>query len=101
MGTKLKKVKKREYSEAFYIVRSELNKIDPMGLAPGEFCPIDEYDPEVEMILAKLKYGTDYIQLSKDMSEIFSYMFAENFSESIFHDCAKNILEQYRKFTQQ
>lgn len=92
--------KKQEYSEMFDIVRNELNKLDPMGLTPGDCCPIDEYDSETETVLTKLKNDTDYVQLAKDMCEIFSQMFDEKFSESIFYDCAKNILAKYQIFTQ-
>ena len=81
----------------FNIIRDELNKLDPMKLYPGTICPIDEYDPEVAMILAILKKDLSYIELSKNISEIFSQMFGNFFSEKLFYNCAKKILEQLNK----
>lgn len=85
---------KKQYEGMFYIVRNELNKVDPMGLAPGKYCPIDEYDPETTMVLTKIKNGIDYIELSKSIGLIFDEMFGEEFSESMFYGCSKNILEK-------
>ena len=85
---------KQKYKAMFDIVRGELNKVDPMGLEPNKFCPIDEYDPETEMVLAEIKDRVDYIELAKHIGLIFSKMFDNDFSESMFYDCARNILEQ-------
>ena len=76
------------------IVRSELNKVDPMGLKPDESCPTNEYDLEAEMVLAQIKEGMELVELAKQIALIFSKMFGKDFSESMFYDCAKNILEQ-------
>lgn len=88
------KAQKIKHKNTFDIVRNELNKVDPMGLKPDEFSPIDEYDPETEMVLAQIKYGMEYIELAKHIASIFSKMFDERFSEDAFYDCAKNILER-------
>lgn len=82
------------YFEMFNIVRNELNKADPMGLQPGVFAPADEYAPETTKILAKLRSGIDYIELSQRISAVFLEMFDEKFSKTVFYACAKNILEQ-------
>lgn len=85
---------KLKYIRMFDIVRSELNKVDPMGLEPDKSCPIDEYNPETERVLAKIKDGMDYVELAKHIGAIFTEMFGKDFSEEMFYDCAKNILEQ-------
>ncbi len=82
---------KENYSKMFSIVREEVNKLDPMGLAPGETTPIDEYDEEVEMILTNIESAKNYQDLSKNIKDIFNEMFDENFEEKLFYDCAKNI----------
>lgn len=85
---------KLKYIRTFDTVRGELNKVDPMGLEPGKSCPIDEYNPETEMVLAAIKDGIDYVELAKQIGAIFTEMFGKDFEESMFYDCAKNILEQ-------
>lgn len=91
------KSKKDKYKFDFNIVREEINFLDPMGLSPGESVPFDEYNVEVEMILTKLNKTDDYTLLAKEMQEIFNKMFDENFSEKIFFDCAKRIIERTQK----
>lgn len=94
MLTAENKALKIKHKKMFDIVRSELNKVDPMGLEPDKSCPIDEYNPETEMVLAKIKDGMDYLELAKHIGAIFTEMFGRDFEESMFYDCAKNILEQ-------
>ena len=85
---------KLKHIRMFDTVRNELNKVDPMGLEPGKSCPIDEYNPETERVLAQIKEGMDSVELAKHISAIFTEMFGKDFSEDMFYDCAKNILEQ-------
>lgn len=83
-----------KYRKSFEIIRTELNRVDPMGLFPEQFAPIDEYDNETEMILSKIKSETNYIVLSDIIAAVFSEMFDEAFSKEMFYNCAGNILKQ-------
>ncbi|WDL96212.1 DUF1871 family protein [Alicyclobacillus sp. ALC3] len=38
--------------QSFAAVREVINEWDPVGLHPGAFAPVDEYDPEVSEIVA-------------------------------------------------
>ncbi len=91
------KSKKDKYKIDFNIVREELNLLDPMGLSPGKFTPIDEYNVEIETILIKSNKTDDYSILAKEMQAIFNKMFDENFKEEMFYDCAKRIIERTQK----
>ncbi|MBD5132791.1 MAG: DUF1871 family protein [Clostridiales bacterium] len=88
---------KQKYELIFNIIRTELNKVDPMGLCPGEFAPINEYDPETAMVVNKIKDVENYVELAKEISIVFDEMFGEKFDESSFYNCAHNILEEVNK----
>lgn len=65
-----------------------------MGLSPGEMCPIDECDQEVEMIVPALRSCKDERVLAEKMANIFKLQFDEDFSSEIFDACSKNILKK-------
>ena len=83
---------KNKYNTIFKIVRQKLNKLDPMGFDPGETCPIDEYNQEVEMILPALRSAKNEHELAQTMASIFKSQFGQEFSAEMFDVCAKNIL---------
>lgn len=81
----------------FEIVRYELNKTDPMQLCPGFVASIDENDPETRLVLTKIVAAATYVELAKEISNIFHEMFGESFPEKMFFSCAQNILERINK----
>lgn len=90
----MNKALKIKHKKMLDIVRNELNQVDPMGFRHDESCPIEEYNLEAEMVLAQIKEGIELVELAKQIALIFSKMFGKDFEESMFYDCARNILDR-------
>lgn len=81
----------------FEIVRTELNKVDPLGIVFSNKNLIDEYDSENKKILAIVETQTDYKEFAKKICEIFIDSTELDLTPENFFDCAKNILERKNK----
>ncbi len=58
-------------------IREVINRHDPIGLiAYG--CPSDEYDPEIQKIIPKIKIAKSVLELHDSVYSIFCEMFNKN-----------------------
>ena len=81
----------------FEIVRTELNKVDPVGVVIANKNLIDEYDSEIKKILAIIDSQADYKTFAEKICEIFIDSTELDLTPENFFDCAKNILERENK----
>jgi hypothetical protein len=85
---------KQEYRRLFDDVRSILNRYDLMRLiAMG--CPEDEYEPEVERILPRLRDARDAGEVAVTIQDVFTRMFNERQDESEVARAAEEIWAIY------
>ena len=70
-----------DYAQLFRDVRAIVNRHDLMGLiAMG--CPEDEYEPEVERILPKLRDAGAATDVEAIVQDVFIEMFSERQDEA-------------------
>ncbi len=63
----------------FAAVREVINEWDPVGLHPGAFAPVDEYDPEVSDIVAFVGDASlSVATLGELVYEVFETWFGED-----------------------
>jgi hypothetical protein len=85
---------KQEYRWLFEDVRSVLNRHDLMRLiAMG--CPEDEYEPEVERILARLRDARGAGDVAVIVQDVFTELFDEHQDESEVASAAEDVWAIY------
>jgi len=83
-----------KHKKIYYIVREELNKIDPLGVIKCNENLIDEYDMETKIIIPLINNYSDYKEFAKKICEIMSLATGEQLQPDNYYTCAKNILEK-------
>ena len=73
-------------------LRDIVNRYDPIGLL--DFCPENEYDPEIERIRARVKKGMTADEIAVIIHAVFLEMFDESLDNNLSMIMAKEILFQ-------
>ena len=88
----------RDYTGLFGEVRAILNRHDLMRLiAIG--CPEDEYEPEVEMILPRLRDAASPAEVEVVVQDVFTKMFDQPQPASLVAAAATDIWAVYGEST--
>ena len=70
-------------------IRDVVNRYDPMGLL--DICPEDEYDPEIELMIARVEKGMTVEELAGIVHAVFLEMFEESLDSGLCVAMAEEI----------
>jgi len=89
---------KKIYAQNFKVLREIVNKHDPMSLM--DIAPEDEYDSEVEKILANTLRLDSLLEIEKIINNIFVSNFGDDAkpAKNLYQKIAEEWLKHKRKF---
>lgn len=88
-----------DYTPLFLNIREQLNRLDPIGLGPGDLAPEDEYDPEVAEIVSLLPQALSPRDLAERMHRVFIFYFDEQMAGPLtdYLPIAREIWDSYKR----
>jgi hypothetical protein len=80
------------------IVKQAIDQTDPIRLL-SMGCPDDEYDPEIDEVLAYVTEYADQVSLGERIHQTFVEMFDEQIAgpPEVYHRIARQILEERKE----
>ena len=96
MSAHQKKKQKRQAMSKIRAVQKILRRWDPIGICPGDFAPVDEYDDYAPHIVSLVAQGSSIEQLTQHLESIRVQAIGVEANRDHDRDIAKAIIRTIR-----